>query len=86
MLPVVRIYNHNMRFTAHPFIYCRSLLNTSKVINGELNPKNVVAIQSKASLKKKKLLEIITSNIIWLYRLIINFIKMKYLRLSYLII
>ena len=58
MLPVVRIYNHNMRFIAHPFIYYRSLLNTSKVINGELNHKNVVAIQTKVFLKvknKKKL-------------------------------
>lgn len=53
MLPVVRIYNHNMRFTAHPFIYYRRLLNTSKVINGELNHKSVVAIQSKVSLKVK---------------------------------
>lgn len=75
-----------MRFIAHPFIYYRSLLNTSKVINGELNHKNVVAIQTKVFLKvkNKKNWKMIISNIIWVYSLI-NFIKMKYIRLSYLI-
>lgn len=55
----------------HPFIYGRSTLNTSRVINGEFNHKNVVAILSQAflkvNIKQKNVWDMITGNILWFY-------------------